>query len=802
MSKIIKSILLVSSLFCASILPMQSTKTMSLPMQQTMTMLLPMQRAMTTLIMQQTKTKQLPMQRTIVTLIPMQPTIATFTKILMLKNRQQLFKRSFSTGFDSNGWHMDRVTFHDDVPHVYISNKTPHPHGGNSYGDRLHPLDVPNLHIEKDFSHEDRSGSHETLSIDGQLAADQYFVTHNQEIIDDIFEFFSTEINKQSYKSVVLEEKEKLEKDIAGLQTQKNVFYIEPHVARQLHNEIEAKQRAVEYCDTIIERYEKEIASFAHEIQHISIDVIKKEVVPSLIGKQKDIKKDITHEEHFLNSQLSNHEKIEQQLDAFGRGGSLWSSIVSTWAHVNAALNTDCSKKDLTEQKRIAENHIANAKDKLQHLYEQNRMCDAQITCAQKIAMQHQQDLNWQDLGISADACTQIHDADVKLNNFEDLSADAQKEITDYLNYNAQANKNSSDPSCKNFFIAITKIADTACQAYHTGHSELATALIDSGTTLINCAIGFSKGFVNGVGNSVKNNLNLAGNVVVHPIKTLEGLANGVVNIANFVLKHDGPLVAASLCPINSIVAFGANVASALVDTAQELSKLPLAQACERLGEMTGEFGADLVILDGALKGASLVKNIAVAETIAIIKTAEQELSAAGKLTQAERAALTNSENLVVAADNGLTLAMEAKEVEIVEELSYMDKKRIQKELGEQVYVDAQEVVAKNKADQLAADIVKEGIIEGKEPFKFVDGALDHIMEPHRKIPIATMQDVIQNPMHVIKDPRGTSASKYFSQIWKDGKLYNAELVFDKSTNEVLHFLYDQGALGPLPKVK
>lgn len=56
--------------------------------------------------------------------------------------------------------------------------------------------------------------------------------------------------------------------------------------------------------------------------------------------------------------------------------------------------------------------------------------------------------------------------------------------------------------------------------------------------------------------------------------------------------------------------------------------------------------------------------------------------------------------------------------------------------------------------------------------------------------------------MHVIKNPRGTTALRYFSQIWKNGKLYNAEVVYDSATNEILHFLYDQRALGPLPKVK
>ena len=91
--------------------------------------------------------------------------------------------------------------------------------------------------------------------------------------------------------------------------------------------------------------------------------------------------------------------------------------------------------------------------------------------------------------------------------------------------------------------------------------------------------------------------------------------------------------------------------------------------------------------------------------------------------------------------------------------------------------------------------------IQPTEPFKFVGSASVHMEEASRRIPLAVLDEIIKNPMHITKDPRGTSALKYFSQIWKNGKLYNAEVVYDKATNEILHFLYDQRALGPLPKV-
>lgn len=41
----------------------------------------------------------------------------------------------------------------------------------------------------------------------------------------------------------------------------------------------------------------------------------------------------------------------------------------------------------------------------------------------------------------------------------------------------------------------------------------------------------------------------------------------------------------------------------------------------------------------------------------------------------------------------------------------------------------------------------------------------------------------------------------YYSRMWVNKKLYNVEVLYDKSTNTIEHFLYRQKKLGPLPKI-
>ncbi len=63
------------------------------------------------------------------------------------------------------------------------------------------------------------------------------------------------------------------------------------------------------------------------------------------------------------------------------------------------------------------------------------------------------------------------------------------------------------------------------------------------------------------------------------------------------------------------------------------------------------------------------------------------------------------------------------------------------------------------------------------------------------------MDDIIKHPLHVVKDPQGTKARMYYSRIWKNGKQYNVEVLYESTENTIMHFEYTPEPLGPLQKI-
>jgi hypothetical protein len=69
-------------------------------------------------------------------------------------------------------------------------------------------------------------------------------------------------------------------------------------------------------------------------------------------------------------------------------------------------------------------------------------------------------------------------------------------------------------------------------------------------------------------------------------------------------------------------------------------------------------------------------------------------------------------------------------------------------------------------------------------------------------VPIQILDKVIKSPMAVMKDPRSASnAMMHYSQMWKNGKLYNIGVLYDCQVNWIMHFQYTQKTLGPLERI-
>ena len=88
----------------------------------------------------------------------------------------------------------------------------------------------------------------------------------------------------------------------------------------------------------------------------------------------------------------------------------------------------------------------------------------------------------------------------------------------------------------------------------------------------------------------------------------------------------------------------------------------------------------------------------------------------------------------------------------------------------------------------------------GEDIFNYTNKVNEHMANPDRAVPAQTLKEAIKGgtPM---PDPRGSSATMYYSEIYINGKKYNFEVLYDKATNTIYHYKYDRRPLGPLPAV-
>jgi hypothetical protein len=86
----------------------------------------------------------------------------------------------------------------------------------------------------------------------------------------------------------------------------------------------------------------------------------------------------------------------------------------------------------------------------------------------------------------------------------------------------------------------------------------------------------------------------------------------------------------------------------------------------------------------------------------------------------------------------------------------------------------------------IAEDVVKTG---GKELFNFSTKAAEHMANPGRAVPIQTLEQAIKSTKGVL-DPRGSKALMYTTEMFKNGKAYNLEVLYDKVSNSIWHFKY------------
>ena len=74
----------------------------------------------------------------------------------------------------------------------------------------------------------------------------------------------------------------------------------------------------------------------------------------------------------------------------------------------------------------------------------------------------------------------------------------------------------------------------------------------------------------------------------------------------------------------------------------------------------------------------------------------------------------------------------------------------------------------------------------------------NHLNNPSRFVPQEIIRTIIEKGKP-FPDPQGTNASMHYGTMWKNGKPYNIEVLYDYNTNTVMHVMYTQKPIGPLP---
>ena len=94
---------------------------------------------------------------------------------------------------------------------------------------------------------------------------------------------------------------------------------------------------------------------------------------------------------------------------------------------------------------------------------------------------------------------------------------------------------------------------------------------------------------------------------------------------------------------------------------------------------------------------------------------------------------------------------------------------------------------AASAGDNVAENAAGKG---GTELFNFSKAAAKHMENPGRAVPVQILEQTIKGSTGVA-DSEGSRALMHTMEMWKNGKAYNLEVLYDKATNSIWHFQYN-----------
>ncbi|MGL6195412.1 MAG: hypothetical protein ACRC2T_11385 [Thermoguttaceae bacterium] len=113
----------------------------------------------------------------------------------------------------------------------------------------------------------------------------------------------------------------------------------------------------------------------------------------------------------------------------------------------------------------------------------------------------------------------------------------------------------------------------------------------------------------------------------------------------------------------------------------------------------------------------------------------------------------------------------------------------------------ADDITAATKALRSAGSMSKAGTsIKLRRNLNYSTKAAEHLKGAARFVPENIIKEGIISGIPT-PDPRGSEAIMYYSRLWRNGKLYNFEVLYNHNTNTIWHCKYTPEAIGPFLKI-
>jgi len=82
----------------------------------------------------------------------------------------------------------------------------------------------------------------------------------------------------------------------------------------------------------------------------------------------------------------------------------------------------------------------------------------------------------------------------------------------------------------------------------------------------------------------------------------------------------------------------------------------------------------------------------------------------------------------------------------------------------------------------------------------FTNTTTAHMNNQGRAVPVQILKETITSTTPY-PDPQGTSAKMHYTTMYRNGQMYNLEVLYDIDSNTIMHFMYSRNALGPLSAI-